>query len=191
MKRLLGRFYLWLLGWKLQGEKPTLRKYVIIAAPHTSNWDVPLMLALAWIYGIRVNWIGKHTLFRWPLGMLMRWLGGVPVDRRARYNAVQQMVAEFERRDDFCLLITPEGTRSRAPHWKSGFYHIAREAGVPLVLGRLDFRKREGGLFDIFEPTGNLTADMDRIRAFYRDAAAKYPDCFGPVQLREEAAAPT
>ncbi len=144
------------------------------------------MLAMSYIYGIRVRWMGKHTLFRGPLGLLMRWLGGVPVDRRARNNAVQQMVDYFTNRDELCLMITPEGTRSRAEHWKSGFYHIAQQANVPIVLGLLDFRRKVGGLFDVVHTTGNITADMDRIRAFYQGATGKYPHDFGPIRLREE-----
>lgn len=186
MKRWLGRFYLWLVGWKMEGAKPPYKKYLILAAPHTSNWDVPLMLSMSYIYGIRVSWIGKHSLFKGPLGPFMRWIGGVPVDRRARHNAVQQMVDEFARRDELCILITPEGTRSRAEYWKSGFYYIAKEAGVPIVLGLLDFRRKVGGLYEAFVPTGDLKADMDRIRAFYNGATAKFPEHFGPVRLKEE-----
>lgn len=189
-KRWLGTSYLRLLGWRLEGQKPTQKKYLILAAPHTSNWDVPLMLAMSYIYGIRVRWMGKHTLFQGPLGPLMRWLGGVPVDRRARNNAVQQMVDYFAGRDELCLMITPEGTRSRAEHWKSGFYHIAQQANVPIVLGLLDFRRKVGGLFDVVHTTDNITADMDRIRAFYQGATGKYPDDFGPVRLHEEDAVP-
>ena len=186
MKYWLGRFYLWLFGWKLGGQKPPFKKYLILAAPHTSNWDVPVMLSMSYVYGIRVSWIGKHTLFRGPLGPLMRWIGGVPVDRRSRNNAVQQMVDEFDKRDSLALMITPEGTRSRAEYWKSGFYHIATEANVPIVLGLLDFKKRVGGLFEAVIPSGDICADMDRIRAFYTDASGKYPQDFGPVRLREE-----
>lgn len=186
MKYWLGRSYLWLFGWKLRGQKPPYKKYLILAAPHTSNWDVPAMLSMSYVYGIRVSWIGKHSLFRGPLGPLMRWLGGVPVDRRSRNNAVQQMVDEFARRDTLALMITPEGTRSRAEFWKSGFYHIAREANVPIVLGLLDFKKKVGGLFEAIETSGDMAADMDRIRAFYKGASGKYPEGFGPVRLREE-----
>ena len=191
MKYWLGKMYLWLVGWKMVGERPRLKKYVIIAAPHTSNWDVPLMLSLAYVYGIPVSWVGKHTLFRPPLGWLIRLLGGVPVDRRARHNAVQQMVDEFARRESFYLLITPEGTRGRTEYWKSGFYHIARGAGVPLVLGKLDFKRKLGGLVDVVDLTGDIKADMDRLRAFYHDVEGKYPNDFGPVRLREESAVET
>jgi 1-acyl-sn-glycerol-3-phosphate acyltransferase len=191
MKYWLGRLYLWLLGWKLCGQKPACKKYLILAAPHTSNWDVPLMLAMSYVYGVKLSWMGKHTLFRGPLGWLMRALGGVPVDRRGRHNAVQQMIDEFARREALSLAITPEGTRGRSEYWKSGFYHIAVGANVPIVLGLLDFRRKVGGLFDALHPSGDMKADMDRIRAFYRDASGKYPQDFGPVRLREEAPAIT
>jgi 1-acyl-sn-glycerol-3-phosphate acyltransferase len=120
----------------------------------------------------------------------MRLLGGVPVDRRARHNAVQQMVDEFARRDVFCLMITPEGTRGRAEDWKSGFYHIATGAQVPIVLGLLDYQKKIGGLFEVVHPTGDIKSDMDEIRAFYHDATGKHPHDFGPIRLREESDTP-
>lgn len=191
MKAWLGRFYLWLFGWEIQGQRPPYKKCVLLAAPHTSNWDVPVMLAMSYIYGIRVSWVGKHTLFKGPLGGLMRWLGGVPVDRRARHNAVQQMIDEFNRRDELYLMVTPEGTRGRADYWKSGFYHIAHGAKVPIILGLLDFKRKVGGLFEAVHPSGDLKADMEKFRAFYRDAQGKYPDRFGPIRLQEEVAAPT
>ncbi len=187
MKRWFGKLYLWIFGWTLKGQKPAYKKCLLLAVPHTSNWDVPVMLSMSYIYGIRVSWIGKHTLFQGPLGPLMRWLGGVPVDRRARHNAVQQMVDEFARRDELYLMITPEGTRGRADYWKSGFYYIALGAGVPIILGLLDYKKRIGGLFEPFFPTGDIKADMEKLRAFYHDACGKYPDNFGPIILREEA----
>ncbi|HEY2839914.1 MAG TPA: lysophospholipid acyltransferase family protein [Pirellulales bacterium] len=188
MRYWLGWLYLRSFGWRIEGPKPPFKKYMILAAPHTSNWDVPAMLAMSYVYGIRVSWIGKHSLFRGPVGPLMRWLGGVPVDRRARHNAVQQMVDEFNRRDELCLMITPEGTRDRAECWKSGFYHIARGADVPIVLGLLDFKRKVGGLFEAVYPSDDIKADMDKIRAFYKGASGKYPECFGPIYLREESA---
>lgn len=191
MKAWIGNFYLKLLGWKLEGQRPPFKKCLLLAAPHTSNWDVPLMLAMSYIYGIRVSWIGKHSLFKGPLGPLMRWLGGVPVDRRARHNAVQQMVDEFNRRDELYLMITPEGTRSRAEYWKSGFYHIAQGAGVPIILGLLDYKRKVGGLFEAVYASGDMKADMEKFREFYRDASGKFPECFGPVRMQEEVAAAT
>lgn len=189
MKRLLGRFYLWLFGWTVNPTKPPINKCVVLAAPHTSNWDVPVMLAMSWVIGVRISWVGKHTLFKPPLGWLMRLIGGVPVDRRSRNNAVEQMAAEFKRRDELYLMITPEGTRSRAEYWKSGFYYIALGAGVPIVLGLLDFKRRYGGLNEVLYPTGDIHKDMDQLRAFYAGASGKYPECFGPIRLKEEAEA--
>jgi 1-acyl-sn-glycerol-3-phosphate acyltransferase len=190
MRYWIGRLYLRLVGWKLRGQKPAYKKYLILAAPHTSNWDVPLMLAMSYVYGVRLSWIGKHSLFRGPWGLLLRGLGGVPVDRRARHNAVQQMVDEFARREEFCLAITPEGTRGRADYWKSGFYHIAQGAKVPIVLGLLDYREKVGGLFEAVHVTGDVRADMDKIRAFYHGASGKHPADFGPVRMREEVGPP-
>jgi len=189
MKAWIGKLYLKLLGWKLSGQRPPFKKCLLLAAPHTSNWDVPLMLAMSYIYGIRVSWIGKHSLFQGPLGPLMRWLGGVPVDRRARHNAVQQLVDEFNRRDELYLMITPEGTRGRAEYWKSGFYHIAQGASVPIILGLLDYKKKVGGLFEAVYASGDMKADMETFREFYRDASGKFPECFGPVRMQEEVAA--
>lgn len=180
--------YLWLFGWKVNPARPAFRKFVIVAAPHTSNWDVPVMLAMSWVIGVRVSWVGKHTLFKPPFGRLMRMLGGVPVDRRQRNNTVEQLVAEFAGRDELCLMVPPEGTRGRAEYWKSGFYHIARGAGVPIVLGLLDYGRRYGGLYEVLQPTGDVKADMDKVRAFYKGARGRWPEQFGPIRLKEEAA---
>lgn len=186
MKRWLGQFYLKLFGWRLVGERPPVKKCVIVAAPHTSNWDVPVMLSMSYVLGIHVSWVGKHTLFVWPLGYLMRALGGVPVDRRSPHNAVEQLAAAFSRRDELYLMVPPEGTRGRAEYWKTGFYYIALAAGVPLILGLLDFKRREGGLYKVLHPTGDIHADMQQIREFYRDVTGKHPECFGPVRLKDE-----
>jgi len=188
MRRWLAGLYLGIFGWKLLGGPPDLKKYIVLAAPHTSNWDAVNMLAMATMYRIRLHWVGKHTLFHWPLGPLMRWIGGVPVDRSSRRKSVQQLVAEFANREELRLAIAPEGTRSRSAYWKSGFYFIACEAQVPIVLGLLDYKKKVGGLFQVIYPTGNMQADMERIREFYCGAQGKYSDKFGPILLREEVA---
>ncbi len=184
MRYLIGRFYVWLVGWRIEGQKPDVAKYVLIAAPHTSNWDFPIMLAMSWVLGMRVNWMGKHTLFRFPFGPLMRWLGGVSVDRRSRHNTVQQIVNEFARRDDLVLLVPPEGTRRRADYWKSGFYYMALGAGVPLVFGFLDYRRKVGGIGPTYYPTGDVERDLEVIRRFYEPIGPKYPDCYGPIRFR-------
>jgi 1-acyl-sn-glycerol-3-phosphate acyltransferase len=186
MPRWLARLYLRLFGWKLLGSPPDLKKYIVLAAPHTSNWDAVNMLAMATMYRIRLHWVGKHTLFKWPLGPLMRWIGGVPVDRSNRRKSVKQLAAEFASREELRLAIAPEGTRSRSTYWKSGFYFIACEAQVPIVLGLLDYKKKVGGLYEVIHPTGDMQADMEKIRQFYSGAQGKYADNFGPILLREE-----
>lgn len=188
MRKIAARAFLEATGWQPEGERPTARRYVLIAAPHTSNWDLAYLLALAEIFAVRVSWLGKSPLFRPPLGWLMRRLGGVPVRRDRRANLVAQVAETFARTSDLALVVPAEGTRGYTSHWKSGFYHIARSARVPIVLGYLDYSRRRGGFGPAFEPTGDLRRDMDRVRAFYADKVGKYPDCFGPVRLADEGA---
>ena len=189
MRARLARACLSLAGWSLVGEPPSSPKFVFIAAPHTSNWDLPLMLVAAWALGIRIHWLGKHTLFVGPFGWLFKMLGGLPVDRRERGGAVSQVVEAFARRDALCLAVSPEGSRGHRDYWKSGFYHMAREARVPIATGFLDYANRRCGFGALIEPTGDVAADMDRIRAFYGPLKGKYPELQGPMRLREEAEA--
>jgi 1-acyl-sn-glycerol-3-phosphate acyltransferase len=184
----IARFLLRAIGWRCEGAAPEARKFVLIAAPHTSNWDLPLMLLMAKIHGIQVSWMGKHTLFRGPAGVLFRALGGIPVDRRSPQGLVGQMAEEIGHRDAIALAVPPEGTRSRSETWKSGFYQIARAAGVPIVLGYLDYGSKCGGFGPTLMPSDDTRADMDLIRSFYADKVGLYPDKFGPVKLREEPA---
>ena len=139
---LIGKFWLWLFGWKIRGETPTYRKFVLIAAPHTSNWDFPFMLATAYAMRVRISWFGKHTLFIPPWGWFMRTLGGIPVDRRSPQTLVTQMAEKLKSSEDLVLAVTPEGTRNKVDIWKSGFYHIARESNVPIGLGYLDYDRK-------------------------------------------------
>jgi 1-acyl-sn-glycerol-3-phosphate acyltransferase len=181
-------------GWKVETAVPLPPKMVFIAAPHTSNWDVPFMLAGAWALGIKLSWLGKHTLFRGALwGRFMKAVGGVPVDRRSSSSTVSRIADVFHGVDRMYLAISPEGTRRKAEHWRSGFYHIAREAGVPIGLGYLDFGRKRAGVGGLLTPSGDVRADMDDIRAFYADIRGKRPDLETVPRLREEqveAAAP-
>lgn len=188
-KRLLGRAYLRAFGWRADGNPPDLPAFVLIAAPHTSNWDLPFTLAFSYMLDVPLRWAGKHTLFVFPWGPIMRGLGGIPIRRDRRENRVQQLADLFRQHPQLVLLLPAEGTRARAEHWKSGFYHIAVAAGVPIVCGYLDYERKRGGFGLVLEPTGDIEADMDRIRAFYADKMGKFPDQFGPVRLREERAA--
>lgn len=188
VKRWIGRTWLRAFGWREEGERPS-PPFVLIAAPHTTNWDLPFTLALSYVYDLPIRWAGKHTLFAFPWGPLMRALGGVAIRRDRRENRVSQLAGLFREHPGLVLTVPAEGTRSRTEHWKSGFYHVAREAGVPIVCGYLDYARKRGGFGLVLEPTEDVRADMDRIRAFYADKQGKYPERFGPVRLREESEA--
>jgi 1-acyl-sn-glycerol-3-phosphate acyltransferase len=149
------------------GEMPDLPKFVIVAAPHKTNWDLPNALAAGLHYGIAIKWMGKDSLFKWPFGGLMRWLGGIAIDRSKRNNAVTQMIETFNGSDHLVLVIPPEGTRSDVTQWKSGFYHIAHGAKVPLVLAFIDYNRREIGVADVFTPTGDYERDLAIIQSVY------------------------
>lgn len=157
-KYILGWLYLKIFGWKAVGKVPPFPKFVVIAAPHTSNWDLPVMLALAFFLGVHVSWMGKHTIFRGPFGPLFRWLGGIPLDRASSHNAVDQMIQAFKEHDSLFLGLAPEGTRRRVAFWKSGFYHIATGAGVPIVVGFVDYKKR----WAVLEPSSIHQAILKR-----------------------------
>ena len=187
-RRWLGQRVLKATGWTFEGTSPAARSYVLIAAPHSTNWDLFFMLLLAWSAGIELSWMGKHTLFRGPLGPLSRRLGGVAVRRNGRENVVSQMVKAFSESSDLVLTIAPEGTRSHALYWKSGFYQIALAAKVPVVLGYLDYRDRRGGFGPELVPTGVPEEDMQVIRNFYADKFARFPECSGEIRLKEEKA---
>jgi len=165
--RLIAIGLLKLSGWKAVGEEVDEAKFVLIAAPHTSNWDFPLMLMVVLKLRMRVFWMGKHTLFPFPIGWLVKWLGGIPINRAKSHNVVNETVERYRSEDELIVLIPPEGTRHRVDTWKTGFYHIANSSGVPILLGYLDASKKEAGLADFFRPSGNLEEDMKDIRAFY------------------------
>jgi 1-acyl-sn-glycerol-3-phosphate acyltransferase len=173
--RVLLALYRW-KGWTITGRAPAARKYVLIGAPHTSNWDFVFFLGGTRDLGIRARFLGKHSLFRWPLGRFMRDMGGIPIDRKARNrNYVEQVADEFARRDELALVIAPEGTRGPITKWRSGFYHIAVEAGVPIVPAWVDYEKRTGGIGEPIEPTGDFARDMRRIAEFYHRALPDHP----------------
>lgn len=182
----LARLLLRLAGWRVLGTPPDEPRYVVIAAPHTSNWDFPWMLLMAWATGMRIRWLGKHTLFRGPAGPVMRALGGVAVRRHRSEDRVAATARAFAEADALVLVIPPEGTRARTEHWRSGFYHIARTADVPLVPTALDYGQRCGIIGEAFRASGDVRADMDRFRHFYDGPVGRHPERFGPVRLREE-----
>lgn len=177
-----------LAGWELETAVPDVARCVVLAAPHTSNWDGVLLLAIAPLIDHPLAWMIKDEWLRGPLGMVLRRLGAVGIDRSKHTNVVQAMIDELDRRDDLWVVIPPEGTRRRADTWKSGFYHIARGAEVPVVPAYLDYRRRRAGFGAPIELTGAVRADMDRVRGFYAERAPTgcRPDAVGPIRLREE-----
>ena len=174
----LARLILWLTGWRIVGGVPAAPKYVLIAAPHTSNWDFPVALMVCFALRLRVYWMGKASLFPPLLGAVMRWLGGIPVNRARSGNLVQATIDAYNSNQRLIVIVPPEGTRSKVTQWKTGFYHIAQGAGVPIALGYLDFRKKEAGLSRMFEPTGDIAADMVEIQSFYAGFTGKNPGKF-------------
>ncbi|MCG8467914.1 MAG: lysophospholipid acyltransferase family protein [Gemmatimonadetes bacterium] len=181
--RVLSKLILRLIGWRMEGELPG-PKSVLIGAPHTSNWDFPLALLCFWSLSIPGRWVAKHTVFRPPVGWLMRRMGGIPLDRGATQDFVSQVVDWFHREEDLTVVIAPSGTRSRTERWRSGFYWIAHGAGVPIALGYMDYARRVGGIGPSFVPTGDIEADMERIRTFYADKVARRPERVSEIRVR-------
>ena len=184
---MLSHISMWILtklGWTIPARLPNAKKYVIIAAPHTSNWDFPLGILAAKAMRLEVQWMGKHTLFRWPFGWFFRAIGGTAVKREAGRNYIAQMADLFERSDRLVLALAPEGTRKKTDHWKTGFYYIARAANVPIVFAYLDFGNKQVGVGDLFYPTGDIHADFEVIRSFYASRRGKNPEQESPARLR-------
>jgi 1-acyl-sn-glycerol-3-phosphate acyltransferase len=170
-----------LTGWKTEGTVHQPQRFVIIAAPHTSNWDAVLMVTAAYIFNVRISWFIKREAFFFPLGVLIRAVGGMPIDRSARRNVVAQAVEQFQQNAPLILAVPPEGTRGRSEGWKTGFYHIAHGAGVPIVLGYIDYRRKVAGLGPAFVTTGDIEADFRVFNEFYAGVTPKYPADRGPV----------
>jgi 1-acyl-sn-glycerol-3-phosphate acyltransferase len=164
----MARLALLWLGWTFEGNLPDLPKAVIIVAPHTTNWDFVLGMAAMFALDLQVSWLGKQTVFRAPFGGFFRWLGGIAIDRTAHAGVVEQLVATFRAREELILGLAPEGTRRRVERWKTGFYHIAVGARVPIVPVTFDYPRRVIR-FDVpLSPTGDLPADLERLHAFFR-----------------------
>ena len=182
----LSRWILKIMGWHIINELPDDEKYMLIVAPHTSNWDFIYGVMAKSAVGLKVNFLGKDTLFKGPLGWWFRALGGIPVKRDQKLNMVDQMVQQFVQRKNLILTMSPEGTRGRLDYWKSGFYHIACGAGVPIVMATLNFGEKQIKLGGRFMPEGDVVNDMERIRAFYTGIDGKKPENQGPIRLKIE-----
>jgi 1-acyl-sn-glycerol-3-phosphate acyltransferase len=167
-------------GWTIEGALPaSASRCVLIAAPHTSNWDLPYTLMVAFALRLHIRWMGKASLFRFPYGGAMRWLGGIAVDRSKNNNLVAASADALKQADGpLQLVVPPEGTRGKTRHWKTGFYFIALEARVPVILAFMDYRRKVSGLGPVFTPSGDVDADMAKIKAFYAGVQGRNPDQF-------------
>ena len=179
MKKLVSRLILNLFGWKVVSDIPTQKKYVIIVSPHTSNWDFLMFLYAILSKRVQPNVMGKHTLFWWPLSAIMSFLGVVPIDRTQKGGVVEQGIEYFNSVDKTIILVTPEGTRSYRKDWKSGFYHIAWGAKVPLILCKVNFHTRTIFIGEEFNMTGDYDKDIVGIKEYYKDCVPLKPENFG------------
>ncbi|WP_193161598.1 1-acyl-sn-glycerol-3-phosphate acyltransferase [Microbulbifer hainanensis] len=180
--RQLARLLLKLHGWRVVADQQALKlkKYVLLGAPHTTNWDGYYFILTALKLGLVPQWMGKDKLFKFPLGGTMRWFGGIAVDRSKSNNLVEATVEQFNKSDALVVAVPPEGTRGAAERWKTGFYHIARGAAVPVVCGFINFAKKEVGLGPAMEMGRDLAAELVRFRDFYADKVGKFPERYTP-----------
>ncbi len=183
MLRVIAKYLLRLGGWTAVGEAPSVPKAVFIAAPHTSNWDGIWALIYKVSTGLEIHFFAKQSLFWFPLGTLLRGLGGIPLNRNEPGSAVRQAVDAFEENDEFYLALAPEGTRSLRSHWKSGFYRIAMEANVPVVLGFFDYRDKRLGFGPTLELTGDRDTDLATMQEFYGTMTARWPEKVSPISF--------
>jgi 1-acyl-sn-glycerol-3-phosphate acyltransferase len=186
MRQLLGRTWLRFFGWEVEGGAPNVPKAVVIAYPHTSNWDLPFTLAVSYALDLDVHWLGKKSLFKAPYGWFMRWVGGIAVERSRSTNLVDSIVDTLAPMQEILVIIPPEGTRSQSGRWKSGFYWVAVGSGLPIILGYLDYKRKRGGLGEIFYPSGEIEADFDKIRDFYSNVTGKFPEKQGAITLADD-----
>jgi 1-acyl-sn-glycerol-3-phosphate acyltransferase len=167
-----------LAGWRVAGALPPCPRFVVIVAPHTSSWDFIFAVLAMFATDLRISWLGKHTIFRFPFGPILRWLGGEPLDRSAPGSTVGSALERFRAREQWVLGLAPEGTRRRVDHWKTGFHRIASKAGVPIVPVWIDYRAREVGIGAAFSPGPDEAADVTALRGVFRKEMARHPERF-------------
>jgi 1-acyl-sn-glycerol-3-phosphate acyltransferase len=155
----------------------------MIVAPHTSNWDMPIGMAIVFAFKLKLNWLAKESLFRWHFGGLIRWLGGIPINRSKSCDVVARSIQTFKDKKKMVIVVAPEGTRKKANYWKTGFYHIAIGANVPIVMGFIDYARKVGGIGPTLIPTGDIEFDMQKIRCFYDEITGKIPDKSTPAMI--------
>ena len=179
----IARLILKLSGWTTTGQVPDLDKMVFIAASHTSNWDGFWLIIFKVAMNVRLRFLAKHTLFWWPLGSLLRAFGAMPIDRSHAASTVQQLIAAFDEEDRLLLALAPEGTRKWQPYWKTGFYQIAKEARVPIVLAYIDYPNRQMGVGITLQPSDDTEKDLAIIREFYRPFVPRHPERRSPIEF--------
>ena len=184
MLKILSRIILKLLGWHIDVTLPEEKKFVIIGAPHTTNWDLPIGLLCFWSVSVHITWVGKKQLFIGPFNYFFRALGGIPIDRSVHTGFIDQIARQFDAREEMILGLTPEGTRSRTEYWKTGFYYIALTANVPICLAYIDFPSRTVGFGEMFYPSGDIEKDFEIIKTFYQDKTGKFPEKQGPIRIK-------
>ena len=177
--KLIAKIILRIFGWQvIGGVPPEVPKCVVAVAPHTSMWDFVFGRLAFWELGLKARFLIKKEIFFWPLGPIVKWLGGIPVDRQKKGNLVEQVAGMFDKYDSLYIVVTPEGTRKLVTSWKKGYYYISIKANVPIALGLLDYKKKQGGVVKMIYPTGNFEADSKLVEEVYRGAGAKHPELF-------------
>lgn len=186
--RLVALLLMKITGWKTDGDLPDVKKYVLVVAPHTSNWDLFYGILIAFAYRLEVYYMAKHQLFKFPFGPIMRWLGGIRIDRSHAGNNVMQTIKKFQENECLVIAVPPEGTRSKAPGWKSGFYHIAHGAGVPMVFAFIDYARKAAGIKGMLYASGNIEDDIQIIREMYKDVKGRFDDQKNEIRILSDEA---
>lgn len=177
MKKLLAKIFLGLMGWKVKSKSTqNFKRSVMIAAPHTSNWDFPIAIAAFWIMDIDLKYFIKNDYTKGLFGWFFKWTGAIGVDRSNKKNNLTQLAIDLLAQQDLVILVPAEGTRKKVEKWRTGFYHIAKTAKVPISLGTLDYKEKYADILDVFEPTGNFEADMEHIQKAYAVINTKHPE---------------
>ena len=174
------------MGWHIRTVPLDQSKYIMIGAPHTSNWDFVIGYLMMTAIGLKLSWVGKHTLFRKPYGWFLRWIGGIPVNRELSTKFVDQVVQKFNSLDHLIVVMSPEGTRKKTEGWRTGFYYMAKGAEVPVLAGFLDYPNKVGGIGKVIQLTGDMETDIQKFQEFYSGITGKYPEKMTEISFRKK-----
>jgi 1-acyl-sn-glycerol-3-phosphate acyltransferase len=184
MLQKMSKFILKSIGWEIECKLPVDKKYLIIGAFHTSNWDLPLTLLMLSAMKLKFNWVGKHTLFYWPFGYFFKAIGGIPVNRGINSGFIQKVSDLYNNTDKLVIAMSPEGTRSKTEYWKTGFYYIALKAKIPVALAYVDYPDKQIGIGKYFTPTGDINEDLEIIKDFYKSKRGKFTEKQSDIKIR-------